>query len=120
MVAERIEIGSGRAVTYSPRHWSTGALERWSPGQAFPLVRLCGSAPGWASNDDLVLTVAIALWRAHGDSQHMMGMLDYYRGTAGPQHSERYTFGVELGQSHDPTAIAIVRRITRRAPATVT
>lgn len=29
-------------------------------------------------HDDLVLAVAIALWRAHGDNQHT-GILEYYR-----------------------------------------
>jgi hypothetical protein len=65
-------------------------------------------------HDDLVLALAIATWCAYGGGA-AAGWLDYYR-----QESTRLTgaaepiktvVGVDLGQSRDPTAIAVVQRV---------
>jgi hypothetical protein len=55
-------------------------------------------------HDDLVLAVAIALWRSHGDNQAGFGLLEYYRQMAN---------GIGVGA---PTA-AVAPNVTLRAPA---
>lgn len=65
-------------------------------------------------HDDLVLALAIAVWRAHG-SVSESGWLDYAREMTGQKLAERFVVGVDLGQSQDPTAIAIVRRVDATA-----
>jgi hypothetical protein len=64
-------------------------------------------------HDDLVLALAIATWRAHGGGIAYWGLLEFMRREAsGSLASDpRYFVGVDLGQSRDPTAIAVVRRI---------
>jgi len=68
-------------------------------------------------HDDLVLALAIAVWRAYGGGggsweaiQTLRQVLD---GTVG---QPRYCVGVDLGQSRDPTAIAVVRRVQPLGP----
>jgi hypothetical protein len=63
-------------------------------------------------HDDLVLALAIAVWRAHGGGMRDYAVFEYYRQRAtGTKASEpRYFVGLDLGQSRDPTAIAVVRR----------
>jgi len=72
-------------------------------------------------HDDLVLALAIAVWHAHG-GMASAGMFELTRRRAaalgvpsalGP----RYFVGVDLGQSRDPTAIAVVRRVGLTDPA---
>jgi hypothetical protein len=66
-------------------------------------------------HDDLVLALAIACWRAHGGGASM-GLYGFYRdayyasGGAEIVEPDKYTIGVDLGQSRDPTAICVVRR----------
>ena len=69
-------------------------------------------------HDDLVLALAIAVWRAHGGGIASWGFLEAMRGrTMASMPSEpRYFVGVDLGQSRDPTAIAVVRRIDPPRP----
>ena len=69
-------------------------------------------------HDDLVLALAIAVWRAHGGGMASWGMFELTRQRAlGLAASEpRYYVGVDLGQSRDPTAIAVVRRVEPPAP----
>ncbi|MBO0718355.1 MAG: hypothetical protein J2P55_13600, partial [Rhizobiales bacterium] len=69
-------------------------------------------------HDDLVLALAIAVWRAHGGGMASYGLFEYYRQLAtGTKASEpRYFVGLDLGQSRDPTAIAVVRRIDPPRP----
>lgn len=65
-------------------------------------------------HDDLVLALAIAIWRAHGGGMSSYGHFEYTRRlaiAAGLADPPRYTIGLDLGQSRDPSAIAIVRRI---------
>jgi hypothetical protein len=67
-------------------------------------------------HDDLVLALAIACWRAFGGGMSQMGLYDFYRDRAAEVEGislieqDRYVVGVDLGQSRDPTAIAVVRR----------
>jgi hypothetical protein len=63
-------------------------------------------------HDDLVLALAIAVWRAHGGGMAGYGYYEVMRRQAmGSRANEpRYFVGVDLGQSRDPTAIAVVRR----------
>jgi hypothetical protein len=69
-------------------------------------------------HDDLVLALAIAVWRAHGGGIGSWGIFEFTRRMAmGATASEpRYFVGVDLGQSRDPTAIAIVRRVDEPGP----
>jgi hypothetical protein len=62
-------------------------------------------------HDDLVLALAIAVWVAHGGWMASAGVYEYYRGLAGAGVPEREVVGVDLGQSRDPTAICVVRRV---------
>jgi hypothetical protein len=64
-------------------------------------------------HDDLVLALAIAVWRANGDGMASYGIFEYHRilATGGNFSDPRYVIGVDIGQSRDPTAIAVVRRV---------
>jgi hypothetical protein len=65
-------------------------------------------------HDDLVLALAIACWRAHGAGPGH-AMFELVRAQAAALHglAEPITtvVGVDLGQSQDPTAIAVVQRV---------
>jgi hypothetical protein len=65
-------------------------------------------------HDDLVLAVAIACWRAHGSGPGH-AMFDLVRAQAAALRGEAEPIttvvGVDLGQSQDPTAIAVVQRV---------
>jgi hypothetical protein len=69
-------------------------------------------------HDDLVLALAIAVWRANGGGMAGYGIFEYYRilATGGSFSDPRYVIGVDLGQSRDPTAIAVVRRVDPPRP----
>ena len=64
-------------------------------------------------HDDLVLALAIAVWRAYGGGMASYGVWELTRRQAmGSRTNEPcYFVGVDLGQSRDPTAIAVVRRV---------
>jgi hypothetical protein len=70
-------------------------------------------------HDDLVLALAIAIWRAYGGGMASWGVFEATRQAAlGALAGEpRYFVGVDLGQSRDPTAIAVVRRVGLTDPA---
>jgi hypothetical protein len=70
-------------------------------------------------HDDLVLALAIATWRAHGGGMASQGIYELYRmqATGSVASEPRYFVGVDLGQSRDPTAIAVVRRVGLTDPA---
>jgi hypothetical protein len=72
-------------------------------------------------HDDLVLALAIAVWRAHGGGNAGWVFLEVMRlRNIGPMASEPlYYVGVDLGQSRDPTAIAVVRRVDPSRPVPV-
>jgi hypothetical protein len=69
-------------------------------------------------HDDLVLALAIAVWRAHGGGMANIGLFEWTRRQAlGVAASEpTYYVGLDLGQSRDPTAIAVVRRLEPAPP----
>ena len=69
-------------------------------------------------HDDLVLALAIAVWRAHGGGDGGWALYELMRRQMmGAAASEpRYYVGVDLGQSRDPTAIAVVRRVDPPGP----
>jgi Terminase RNaseH-like domain len=69
-------------------------------------------------HDDLVLALAIAVWRAHDGGMADWAILEYYRQRVmgSTARAPRYFVGVDLGQSRDPTAIAVVRRVDRPTP----
>ena len=69
-------------------------------------------------HDDLVLALAIAVWRAHGGGMPNYGLFEVMREKAlGAKAGEpRYYVGLDLGQSRDPTAIAVVRRVDPPPP----
>jgi hypothetical protein len=66
-------------------------------------------------HDDLVLALAIAAWRAYGPVGRGMNIFELYRREAaklaGADEPSKMVVGVDLGQAHDPTAIAVVRRV---------
>jgi hypothetical protein len=70
-------------------------------------------------HDDLVLALAIAVWRAHGGGMAYAGLFEWTRRQAlGLTASEpRYYVGLDLGQSRDPTAIAVVGRLEPAPPS---
>jgi hypothetical protein len=61
-------------------------------------------------HDDLVLALAIAIWRAEGGGMASWGAFELYRELATGRGTEIY-IGLDLGQSADYTAIAIVRKV---------
>jgi hypothetical protein len=70
-------------------------------------------------HDDLVLALAIATWSACGGGMASAGAFELARQQAlGIAANEpRYFVGLDLGQAHDPTAIAIVRKVDVADPA---
>jgi hypothetical protein len=62
-------------------------------------------------HDDLVLALAIAVWRAYGGGMASYGLWELVLREGPKAREPRYYVGVDLGQSRDPTAIAIVRRV---------
>jgi hypothetical protein len=73
-------------------------------------------------HDDLVLALAIAIWRAYGGGMPSWGDFENTRRRSAALGNPlaigpRYFVGVDLGQSRDPTAIAIVRRVELADPA---
>ena len=72
-------------------------------------------------HDDLVLALAIACYRAAGDGVAYAGLLDFYARQVAPHGipAPRYFVGVDLGQSRDPSAVAVVRRVDFPSPAEV-
>ena len=69
-------------------------------------------------HDDLVLALAIAVWRAHrgGNAGWVFLEAMRLRGMGSMASEPRYYIGVDLGQSRDPTAITVVRRVDPPRP----
>jgi hypothetical protein len=62
-------------------------------------------------HDDLVLATALAVWHLTGASTKYAGLLRWYAVEAGGgTASEQWAIGVDLGQSVDPTAIAVLSK----------
>jgi hypothetical protein len=70
-------------------------------------------------HDDLVLALAIACYRAAGGGVRFQGLLDYYQAELAPHPQPRHFVGLDLGQSRDPTAVAVVRRVDHPSAAEV-
>jgi hypothetical protein len=72
------------------------------------------NARGAGKHDDLVLALAIATWCAYGGGP-AAGWLDFYRQEhariTGLAEPVKTVVGIDLGQSRDPTAIAVVQRV---------
>jgi hypothetical protein len=70
-------------------------------------------------HDDLVLALAIAVWRAYGGGMADSSYFELVRRRAlgAAANEPRYFMGVDLGQARDPTAIAVVRRVDHPATA---
>jgi hypothetical protein len=66
-------------------------------------------------HDDLVLALSIACWVAHGGAMSNHGLFEFYRrqncSLAHLPAPDREVIGVDLGQSRDPTAICVVRKV---------
>ena len=64
------------------------------------------------AHDDLVLALAIALWRAYGDEQHT-GMIDYYEGLVreqlGPKPAQPQKPRVTLKRLSDISTVYTVK-----------
>jgi hypothetical protein len=67
-------------------------------------------------HDDLVLALAIAVWRAHGGGMDAAFELMRHWALGVRANEPRYFIGLDLGQSRDPTAIAVVRRVEPPRP----
>ena len=69
-------------------------------------------------HDDLVLALAIAVWRAYGSGNGSWELFQLQCRKAGLEWASepRYYVGVDLGQSRDPTAIEVVRRVEPPGP----
>jgi hypothetical protein len=70
-------------------------------------------------HDDLVLALAIACYCAAGGGVRFQGLLDYYQAELAPHPQPRHFVGLDLGQSRDPTAVAVVRRVDHPSAAEV-
>jgi hypothetical protein len=69
-------------------------------------------------HDDLVLALAIAVWRAYGGGSPGQVYFEAIRmRVEGSGAAPRSFVGVDLGQARDPTAIAVVRRVSISEPA---
>ena len=67
-------------------------------------------------HDDLVLALAIAVWRAHGGGMDAAFELMRLWALGTRANEPRYFIGLDLGQARDPTAIAVVRRVEPPTP----
>jgi hypothetical protein len=66
-------------------------------------------------HDDLVLALGLAVWYLSG-GRPFSGLLQYYRREAGDLSGVQWAVGVDLGQSQDPTAIAVLSKIDAPSP----
>jgi hypothetical protein len=70
-------------------------------------------------HDDLVLALGLAIFHLAGAHIPYRGLLDYYRREAGnPDGVAQWAVGVDLGQSQDPTAIAVLSKTERQGETT--
>jgi hypothetical protein len=64
-------------------------------------------------HDDLVLALGLALFQLTGEHVPCRGLLQFYSREAGePNAGEEWAIGVDVGQNVDPTAIAVVSKVT--------
>jgi hypothetical protein len=67
-------------------------------------------------HDDLVLALSLAVWAAEGGGMASHGIFDLYRQRAGGAPTTMH-IGLDIGQSRDPTAVAIVRKVANPTAA---
>jgi hypothetical protein len=71
-----------------------------------------------SEHDDLVLALGLALFQLTGEHVPCRGLMQFYARDAGePNAGEEWAVGIDVGQNVDPTAIAVVSRVT--SPATL-
>jgi hypothetical protein len=64
-------------------------------------------------HDDLVLALGLALFQLTGEHVPCRGLLQFYARDAGePAAAEEWAIGVDVGQNVDPTAIAVVSKVS--------
>jgi hypothetical protein len=69
-------------------------------------------------HDDLVLALGLALFQLTGEHVPCRGLMRYYAGQAGESTGEEWAIGVDVGQNVDPTAIAVVSKVS--SPSSLT
>jgi hypothetical protein len=64
-------------------------------------------------HDDLVIALGLALFQLTGEHIPCRGLLEFYRKESGEACAgEEWSIGVDVGQNVDPTAIAVVSKVT--------
>jgi hypothetical protein len=64
-------------------------------------------------HDDLVLALGLALFQLTGEHVPYRALMQFYAREAGePDAGTEWSIGVDVGQNVDPTAIAVVSRVT--------
>jgi hypothetical protein len=64
-------------------------------------------------HDDLVLALGLALFQLTGEHVRYRGLMEFYARDAGePGAGAEWAIGVDVGQNVDPTAIAVVSKVT--------
>jgi hypothetical protein len=67
-------------------------------------------------HDDLVLALGLALFQLTGDHVRYRGLFQFLAAERGdPGAAEEWAIGVDVGQNVDPTAIAVVSKVTNPA-----
>jgi hypothetical protein len=67
-------------------------------------------------HDDLVLALGLALFQLTGEHVPYRGLMAFYAQEAGePGAGEEWAVGIDVGQNVDPTAIAVVSKVTNSA-----
>jgi hypothetical protein len=70
-------------------------------------------------HDDFVLALGLALFQLTGEHVRYRGLLTYLAKEAGePSAGEEWAIGVDVGQNVDPTAIAVVSKVTNPSALT--
>jgi hypothetical protein len=70
-------------------------------------------------HDDLVLALGLALFQLTGSHVRYRGLMEFYAKQSGePGADTEWAIGVDVGQNVDPTAIAVVSKVTNPAALT--
>jgi hypothetical protein len=69
-------------------------------------------------HDDCVLSLAMAIWYL-GNPEPWSGLMRFYALEAGAAGRSQWVLSMDIGQAIDPSAIVIVEKIERPAPAEV-
>jgi hypothetical protein len=79
-----------------------------------------GGAETWnarsGEHDDLVIALGLALFQLTGEHVRYRALMQFYSKDAGdPAAAEEWAIGVDVGQNVDPTAIAVVSKVSNPA-----